>query len=190
MKKKIAMSTGCLILAGLSGCCNIITRVEGEFAPYACAPHPYYCTAEVWPDVALSRTYLCGTVYALARAMWPISVVDEVGEVVFDTVFLPVDLTGMYCRTDEQRKRLAEVHELRNEIAEMHERRMKGADVASCYPIQVIQQPPEAAPTIQVRPVGNSAEGADSAPQAEVDLAPSAETVTAPKPANKQGVEP
>ena len=77
MKKKIAMSIGCLMLAGLSGCCNIITRVEGEFAPYACAPHPYYCTAEVWPDVALSRTYLCGTVFVLARAMWPISVVDE-----------------------------------------------------------------------------------------------------------------
>jgi hypothetical protein len=190
MKKNMAMSIGCLVMAGMLGCCNIFTRVEGEFAPYACAPHPYYCTAEVWPDVALSRTYLCGTVAALAVEVWPISVFDEVFEVALDTVFLPVDLTGMCCRTDEQRKKLAEVHELRKTIAEEHERRMKGADVASCCPIQVIQQPPEAEPTIQIQPVGNSAEGADSAPHAEVDLAASAETVPAPKPANKQGVEP
>ena len=144
MKKNMAMAIVCLVIAGVSGCCNIITRVEGEFAPCACAPHPYYCTAEVWPDVALSRTYLCGTAFALARAVWPICVVDEVFEVAFDTVFLPVDLTGMYCRTDEQRMKLADIRERRKEIAEWHERRMKGEDVESSCPIQIIQQPPEA----------------------------------------------
>ena len=101
MKKEIAMSTGCLMLAGLSGCCNIITRVEGEFAPYACAPHPYFCTAEVWQDVAFSREYHCGLAAGIAMMMWPFCVVDEVCEVVLDTVFLPVDLTYLCFRTDE-----------------------------------------------------------------------------------------
>ena len=129
MKKNMAMSIGCLMLAGLSGCCNINTRVKGEFAPYACAPHPYFCTAEIWPDVALSRIYLCGTAAGIARGLWPISVVDEVFEVALDTVLLPVDLVGLCCRTDEQRKKLAEIRERRKKLAENVARRRSGLPV-------------------------------------------------------------
>ncbi len=167
MKKKIAMSIGCLVLAGLSGCCNIITRVEGEFAPYACAPHPYYCTAETWPDVALSRTYLCCTAARLAAELWPIAVVDEVFEVACDTVLLPVDLTGLYCRTDEQRKKLAEIRERRKKIAERVARRRSGhsvqgeGDTLPSHPVisfrRVSPPPPEknpAAPVISEKRVG------------------------------------
>ena len=177
----MVMSIGCLMLAGMLGCCNCITRMEGNGAPYVCAPYPYYCTAETWPGVILDYgDHYCGTKVMLMRRLWLFCVVDEMFEVALDTVFLPVDLTSLYFCSDERRKK----------IAEDRERRKKRADVASCCPIQVIQPPPEAVPTIQVLPVGNSAEGADSAMPAEVDLAASAETVPAPTPANKQGVEP
>ena len=89
------IAVGCLLVAGVSGCCNYCTRTEGEIAPYACAPHPYYCTAEVWPDVALTRKYYCPTAAGLAIETWPISVVDEMCEVVFDTFFLPADLVWL-----------------------------------------------------------------------------------------------
>ena len=92
------MSIRCLMLVGLSGCCNYCTRTEGEIAPYACTPHPYYCTAEIWQDVALTRKYHCGTAAALAIQTWPISVVDEVCEVALDTVFLPVDLAWLLAK--------------------------------------------------------------------------------------------
>ncbi len=88
------------MVAGIAGCCNYCTRTEGEIAPYACAPHPYYCTATIWPDVALTRKYHCGTAAAFARIAWPFSVVDEVGEVAFDTVFLPVDLMCLFTKKD------------------------------------------------------------------------------------------
>ncbi|MBQ3807799.1 MAG: hypothetical protein II840_07570 [Kiritimatiellae bacterium] len=100
MKFRIVMSIGCLMIAGLSGCCNYATRTEGKVAPYACAPHPYYCTAEVWQDVAFAREYYCGLVAMFALATWPITVVDEVCEVAFDTVFLPVDLTYLFVKDD------------------------------------------------------------------------------------------
>ena len=100
MKLKVVMSIGCLVIAGLSGCCNYATRTEGKVAPYACAPHPYYCTAEVWQDVTLTRKYDCGLAATCALMVWPITVVDEVCEVAFDTVFLPVDLTYLFVKGD------------------------------------------------------------------------------------------
>ena len=182
---KIAKTIGCLALVGLSGCCNINTRVEGEFAPYACAPHPYFCTAEIWPDVALSRTYLCGTAAGMAVGLWPITVIDEVFEVACDTVLLPVDLTGMYCRTDEQRKKLAEIRERRKEIAERYKQRKKRAEYV---PRRITMTPPSASAIPVLRPVGSSSDGANAAVPAEAAPAASAETVSAP--ANKQGVKP
>jgi hypothetical protein len=37
-----------------------------------------------------------------AFATWPITVVDEVCEVAFDTVFLPVDLTYLFVKDDDE----------------------------------------------------------------------------------------
>ena len=108
MKKRMAMSIGCLLVVVLSGCCNYLVRTKdkdlpddwGKDAPCACAPHPYFCTAEVWQDVALSREYHCGLAAGFAIMMWPFCVVDEVCEVVFDTVFLPVDLMYLFMKKD------------------------------------------------------------------------------------------
>ena len=108
MKLGIAMSIGCLLVAGLSGCYNYWVRTGdkdilsdlGVDVPYACAPHPYFCTAVVWPEVALSRDYQCGLAAALAVEMWPFSVVDEACEIALDTVFLPVDLTYLLKKED------------------------------------------------------------------------------------------
>ena len=110
MKKRMVMSIGCLMAVVLSGCCNYLVRMKdkdlpddwGRDAPYACAPHPYFCTAEVWQDVAFSREYHCGLAAGIAMMMWPFCVVDEVCEVVLDTVFLPVDLTYLCFCADEQ----------------------------------------------------------------------------------------
>ncbi len=160
MKKKIAMSIGCLVLAGLSGCCNIITRTEGNGAPYACTPYPYYCTAEIWPGVILDYgDYYCGTKVMLMRRLWLLSVVDEVFEVALDTVFLPVDLTSLYCFTDERRKKIAEDREWRKKIAEERERRKKYPDVAP----RIISITPPHVSVTQGQPVGNSADGANAA---------------------------
>ena len=100
MRLGMVMSIGCLMIAGLSGCCNYATRTEGKVAPYACAPHPYYCTAEVWQDVAFTRKYDCGLAATCALMVWPITVVDEVSEVAFDKVFLPVDFTYLFVKDD------------------------------------------------------------------------------------------
>ena len=98
MRLGMVMSIGCLMIAGLSGCCNYATRTEGKVAPYACVPHPYYCTAEVWQDVAFTRKYDCGLAATYALMVWPITVVDEVCEVALDMVFLPVDLTCLFAK--------------------------------------------------------------------------------------------
>lgn len=109
MKKNIAIPIGCLMMAGLFGCCNYIARTEGEVAPYACAPHPYYCTAEIWPGVILDYgKHCCGMKVAIMRLTWPFCVVDMMFEVALDTVFLPVDLTCLCFCTDEERKKIAE----------------------------------------------------------------------------------
>jgi hypothetical protein len=75
-------------------------RTEGKVAPYVCAPHPYYCTADVWQDVAFTREYDCGLAATCALMVWPITVVDEVCEVALDMVILPVDLTYMFAQDD------------------------------------------------------------------------------------------
>ena len=102
MRLGMVISIGCLTIVGVSGCCNYATRTEGKVAPYACAPHPYYCTAEVWQDVAFTRKYDCGLAATCALMVWPITVVDEVCEVAFDTVFLPVDLTYLFVKDDDE----------------------------------------------------------------------------------------
>ena len=164
MKKTIAMSIGCLVLAGLSGCCNCITRTEGNGAPYACAPYPYYCTAETWPGVILDYgDHYCGTKVMLMRRMWLFCVVDEVFEVALDTVFLPVDLTSLYCFTNERRKEIAEARERRKKIAEEHERRKKYPDIEprSISIVKVVAPP--SVSMAHVLPAGNSANGANAA---------------------------
>lgn len=108
MKLGMAMPIACLLAVSLSGCLNYLVRTEdkdvlsdlGGDPPYACAPHPYFCTAEIWPDVALSRDYGCGFAAGLAVQLWPLAVVDEACEIALDTVFLPVDLTYLFMKED------------------------------------------------------------------------------------------
>lgn len=106
MNMKVAMTIGCLSLAGLAGCCNCLIRTENNIAPYACAPHPYYCTADVWQDIVFTRKYHCGQCYIFMMWMWPVTVVDEVCEVALDTFFLPLDLMCLFTREDDVRERV------------------------------------------------------------------------------------
>ena len=107
MKKRVEMLIGCLMIVGLSGCCNYFVRTEDKDAPYACAPHPYYCTARVWSVVSRDAVRnppprCCAIPAAVEILVWPFSVVDEVCEVAFDTVFLPVDLTYLLVKEDDE----------------------------------------------------------------------------------------
>ena len=80
-----------LSLAFCGGCCNIVVRTE---KPYCIAPSPYWCTASVVED-ALGAPFRDSSTDPICDAFltltWPIWLVDTPCEVVFDTVFLPVD---------------------------------------------------------------------------------------------------
>lgn len=92
-------------LAMLAGCCNYMTRTEGD-TPYACAPYPYYCT---WEDAKV-LTYPFhrpsgpegGIARAYATVLFPFFLVDLPCEAVLDTVFMPADLTYMLCKEDSK----------------------------------------------------------------------------------------
>ena len=93
------------------GCCNITTRgTRTATKPFWVARHPYYCTAAVWSDSICAPFKVMGTNgadgiwYSVATVTWPFWVVDEVFEVVGDTVFLPADATYLCLRNDNQRK--------------------------------------------------------------------------------------
>lgn len=113
IKLGMAMSIGCLMAVGVSGCANYLVRTGDENVrsrigvdlPYACAPYPYLCTAEMWKPVSLysfrhPRPDCCGMPGALEIGLWPFFAVDEACEVALDTVFLPVDLTYLLMKED------------------------------------------------------------------------------------------
>lgn len=102
VKKFLAIAA----VALLAGCANYVMRTEcgRNSGPYACGPYPYAATAGVFDDCLLAplRTFeILGDRTndpignALCTLTWPFWVVDEVGEAVLDTAFLPVDST--YC---------------------------------------------------------------------------------------------
>ncbi len=142
-KKKMAMSFGCLMMVGVLGCCNIGMRADDELAPYACAPHPYFCTAGIWQYVVdPTHDSYCGTMAYIMIELWPFFVVDEVFEVALDTVFLPVDLTSMYCLTEERRKKVADYYERQKSIADYHERRKKGETEEERPVVELVDEEP------------------------------------------------
>lgn len=84
------------------GCANYMMRTECDrrSGPYVCGPHPYAATAGVFDDCLLAPLRAFDVIpdrtndpvgIALCTLTWPFWAVDEVGEVVFDTAFLPVD---------------------------------------------------------------------------------------------------
>ena len=81
---------------------SLTTRIQHDrrSGPYACGPYPYASTAEVFDTCLLAPLRTYGVIAgrsndpignALCTLTWPFWVVDEVGEVVLDTAFLPVD---------------------------------------------------------------------------------------------------
>ena len=95
-------------LAMCGGCCNIVERCTDSGglrngSPYVCTSHPYYCTVAVWEDcICAPWSTVSGpdAIWpAIATVTWPFWIVDEVCEVVLDTVFLPVD--GIYAISKE-----------------------------------------------------------------------------------------
>ena len=82
-----------------AGCCNFVERTNSE-PPYVVAEHPYQYTVQVWGDCISAPFRLSGkngadnVWYAMATVTWPFWLVDELGEVCLDTLFLPAD--GVY----------------------------------------------------------------------------------------------
>ena len=99
----------------LAGCANYAMRTDGSrrYGPYACEPRPYAATAAVFDDCLLAPLRTFGVIGdrtddpigdAIQTLIWPFWVVDEVGEIVFDTVFLPVDsVYYLFFREENQR---------------------------------------------------------------------------------------
>lgn len=95
------------------GCCNVNERFVSDSSPIWCSRHPYYSTSRVWEDCILAPSYIYYSKpmsgyeairYASATGAWPFWVVDELFEVVFDTVFLPVDATYLCCKGNGERE--------------------------------------------------------------------------------------
>jgi uncharacterized protein YceK len=98
-----------------TGCASLTTRIQCDWrsGPYACGPYPYAATAGVFDDCLLAplRTFEIiadrhndPVGNALCTLTWPFWVVDEVGEIVLDTAFLPVDsVYYFFFRKENQR---------------------------------------------------------------------------------------
>ena len=111
MRKFLAMAA----VALLAGCANYAMRTESgrRFGPYVCEPYPYAAaTANVFDDCLLAPLRAFDVIggktddpigTALFTLTWPFWVVDEAGEAVLDTVFLPVDSTYCLFFKEEQR---------------------------------------------------------------------------------------
>lgn len=96
-----------LILLFGGGCCNMYTRTySSKRKPIVATYHPYYCTSEVWSNCLcapfrLSEKSDWGRMWCtIATVTWPFWIVDELCEVVLDTLFLPIDAT-YYCSSGE-----------------------------------------------------------------------------------------
>lgn len=98
MKRLLAIACAAL----LAGCANYAMRTDSSrrSGPYVCEPYPYAATAGVFNDCLLAPLRAFDVIpdrtndpvgNALCTLTWPFWVVDEVGEIVFDTAFLPVD---------------------------------------------------------------------------------------------------
>jgi len=94
MKKEIAMSTGCLILAGMLGCCNIEAHSSIRKEPAGM----YGGTREYSPYVALvffspfiPETSCFYVPFYCAIFGWPICLTELSFEVVADTMTFPYD---------------------------------------------------------------------------------------------------
>ena len=110
VKRLFAMACAAL----LAGCANYAMRTDSSrrFGPYVCEPHPYAATAGVFDDGLLAplRAFEIidrdddpiGT--AFFTLTWPFWVVDEVGEVVLDTAFLPVDSVYYFFFREENQR--------------------------------------------------------------------------------------
>lgn len=102
MRKVIVFAVASLLLGG---CANIITRSGENEEPILCSPYPYSSTCMTWSSCVCAPFKLSKKNggdkmwYAFATVTWPFWVVDEVFEVCFDTVFLPVD--GIYLMVKE-----------------------------------------------------------------------------------------
>ena len=105
MKTLAALITSAALVA-IAGCANWVVRSDDievfcgreRGTPYLLAPYPYYCTASVFHDAVCApfRAFTNnsgpdGIADAIYTVTWPAWVVDDVMEVVFDTVFLPAD---------------------------------------------------------------------------------------------------
>lgn len=100
-------------VALLAGCANYAMRTEcgRNFGPYVCEPYPYAATASVFDDCLIAPLRAFEIIdrnddpiaTALFTLTWPVWVVDEVGEAVLDTVFLPVDSAYWLFFKEEQR---------------------------------------------------------------------------------------
>lgn len=116
----------CLLFGG---CCNVYMRSEARTSPYWVADRPYYCTAEVWDCCVCApihkwknRGGAYGQVwYTFATLTWPFWAVDEVCEVVGDTLFLPVD--GAYAVWGGKKERESETICIEEKIMQEQEKR-------------------------------------------------------------------
>lgn len=111
MKRLLAIACAAL----LAGCANYCMRTEsgGRSGPYVCEPHPYAATAGVFDDCLLAPLRTFEVIVdrhndpignALCTLTWPFWAVDEVGEIVLDTAFLPVDLTYYFFFKEETQR--------------------------------------------------------------------------------------
>lgn len=110
MKRLLAIA---LLLC--AGCANCLVRTEHgrRSGPYGCGPYPYASTAEVFDDGLLAPLRAFEIIDgrtddpigdAVCTLIWPFLVVDEAGEIVFDTAFLPVDsVYYLFFREESQR---------------------------------------------------------------------------------------
>lgn len=84
-----------VVISVCCGCCNIMTRTDNRTSPYACAPHPYYCTWEDLNVLAAPFSEPTGPEGSIAKAyatvFSPVFLVDLPFEIALDTVFFPVD---------------------------------------------------------------------------------------------------
>jgi hypothetical protein len=104
-----------IVLPLCAGCASLTTRIQHDWrsGPYACGPYPYASTVEVFDTALLAPLRTYGVIAdrsndpignALCTLTWPFWVVDEVGEVILDTAFLPVDsVYYFFFRKENQR---------------------------------------------------------------------------------------
>lgn len=98
-----------------AGCANLGYRTESSNrrGPYGCTPHPYAATADVFDDCILAPFRVYKVIAdpctdpigdAWCTLTWPVWIVDEVGEIILDTAFLPVDSAYYFLFREENQR--------------------------------------------------------------------------------------